>query len=305
VARKPSTTGRDKEHIFHQPGTATAKHPKTGQDVKPTPLGVDTLEIGPYTDPRGLLVDWMTGPENPFFAKALVNRYWKHFFGRGLVDPEDDMRVTNPATNPALLDRLAKNFAESGFDLKALVQLICTSQVYALEATPNAHNQGDRQNFSRFYPRRLNAEVLLDAIDALTDSPSRFVGVPAGTRAVQLPDNAFDSYFLTVFGRPNSASACECERSSDVNLAQCLHLLNSEEVQNKIAGARAETLTRDDRPYQERLRDTYLVAFSREPTSEETAAAITYLDKKKDNEKQAFEDILWALMNTKEFVFNH
>jgi hypothetical protein len=252
-----------------------------------------------------LLVDWMTGSENPFFAKALVNRYWKHFFGRGLVDPEDDMRVTNPATNPALLDRLANSFAESGFDLKALVQLICTSQVYALEATPNAHNQGDRQNFSRFYPRRLNAEVLLDAIDALTNSPSRFVGVPAGTRAVQLPDNAFDSYFLTVFGRPNSASACECERSSDVNLAQCLHLPNSEEVQNKIAGARAETLTRDSRSYQERLRDTYLVAFSREPTEEETAAAIAYLDKKKENEKQAFEDILWALMNTKEFVFNH
>jgi hypothetical protein len=151
----------------------------------------------------------------------------------------------------------------------------------------------------------LNAEVLLDSIDALTASQSRFGGVPEGTRAVQLPDNAFDSYFLTVFGRPNSASACECERSADVNLAQCLHLLNSEEVQTKIAGARADTLARDPRTYDERIRDIYLVAFSREPTVEETATAVAYLDQKKENSKQAFEDILWALMNTKEFVFNH
>ena len=182
---------------------------------------------------------------------------------------------------------------------------ICTSQTYGLSAIPNEHNQSDKQNFSRFYPRRLNAEVLLDSIDVLTNSPTRFGGVPADTRAVQLPDNAFDSYFLTVFGRPNSASACECERSSDVNLAQCLHLLNSEEVQKKVGGARADAMAKDARELNERIHDLYLVAFSREPTEEELAVASKYVTDRQDEPKKAFEDVLWALMNTKEFVFNH
>ncbi len=304
VGRKRSDIA-NKDNIYHKPGNASAQNPQSGQALKPTPLGNDTLDVDPYADPRIMLADWMARPDNPFFAKALVNRYWKHFFGRGLVDPEDDMRVTNPASNPELLDALADDFIQSGFDLKALVRQICTSQLYGLSAMPNDYNQQDKQNFSRFYPRRLNAEVLLDAIDDLSASPSRFNGMPQGTRAVELPDNAFDSYFLTVFGRPNSASACECERSADVNLAQCLHLLNSQEVQQKVSGRRSQELAGDGRPYAERLRDLYLVAFSREPTPDEEATALAYLDKKKDNVKQAFEDILWALMNTKEFVFNH
>ena len=247
----------------------------------------------------------MALPDNPFFSKALVNRYWKHFFGRGLVDPEDDMRVTNPACNPELLDALASDFVDSGFNLKLLVRRICTSRTYGLSAIPNAFNQTDKQNFSRFYPRRLNAEVLLDSIDLLTKTTTRFAGVPEGTRAVQLPDNAFDSYFLTVFGRPNSASACECERSSDVNLAQCLHLLNSEEIQKKVAGSRAESLSQDSRELEKRVEDLYLVAFSRKPTVEELDVATSYIAQRNDDPKKAFEDILWALMNTKEFVFNH
>ena len=166
-------------------------------------------------------------------------------------------------------------------------------------------SQDDKQNFSRFYPRRLTAEVLLDSINGLTSSQTRFQGMPASTRAVQLPDNAFDSYFLTVFGRPNAASACECERSSDVNLAQCLHLLNSEEVQKKVSGARAQQMAEDRRDLEERIRDLYLVAFSREPTADEQTVAVTYIRDRKDETKKAFEDVLWALMNTKEFIFNH
>jgi hypothetical protein len=304
VGRKPSDLS-GKDNIIHNPGVAAANNPATGKNVAPTPLGDAAVSVDPYSDPRLVLTDWLAAQDNPFFAKALVNRYWKHFFGRGLVDPEDDMRVTNPACNPELLDALAQDFIDSGFNLKALVERICTSQVYGLSAIPNEYNRDDKQNFSRFYPRRLGAETLLDAIDDLTDTASRFEGTPAGTRAVQLPDNAFDSYFLTVFGRPNAASACECERSSDVNLAQCLHLLNSEEVQQKVGGARAQQLASDDRDIQQRIRDLYYVAFSREPTADETNVAAAYVSQRVDEPRKAFEDVLWALMNTKEFVFNH
>ena len=217
-------------------------------------------------DPRTFLVDWMAGPDNPYFARALANRYWKHFLGRGLVEPEDDMRVTNPPTNPELLDALAKSFTDSKFDLKKLVRTICTSNVYRLSCRCRTSTTlDDRQNYSRFQPRRLNAEVFLDAIDDLIDVRTTFKGVPAGTRAVQLPDNQVDSYFLSVFGRPDFASACECERSGDANLAQSLHLVNSKEVMAKIAKGRAGKLAKDTRPHADRIRDLYMVAFSREP----------------------------------------
>lgn len=304
IGRKKSDV-KGKDHIFHNVGLATAKNPASGLDLKPTPLGAEPVELRDEVDPRRVLADWLADSENPFFARALVNRYWKHFFGRGLVEPEDDMRVTNPASNPALLDALAADFTDTGFDLKSLVRRICTSQVYALSSVPNDYNQKDKQNFSRFYPRRLNAEVLLDSIDRLTAMPTKFGGIAQGTRAVQLPDNAFDSYFLTVFGRPESASACECERSSDVNLAQCLHLLNSDEVQQKVGGKRAQALTTDDRQLSDRISDLYVTAFSRRPTSDELRVAVGYVEDRPDQTQKAFEDLLWALMNTKEFVFNH
>jgi hypothetical protein len=286
-------------------GKASAVNPRTGKPVKPTGLGGKTLDVPGDEDPRNKLVDWMTAKDNPFFAKTLVNRYWKHFMGRGLVDPEDDMRATNPASNPELLDALAKSFADSNYDLKKLIRTICTSTVYQLSAVPNEHNASDRQNYSRFLPKRLHAEVLLDAIDDVTLSRTTFKGVPNKTRAVQLPDNLFDSYFLSVFGRPDAASACECERSSDASLAQCLHMLNSQEILGKAAGPRARELARDKRPHAERLRDLYLTALSREPSKEETAALQAHIEKKKGNEQGAYEDILWVLINTKEFLFNH
>ncbi|MFM9116182.1 MAG: DUF1549 domain-containing protein [Planctomycetota bacterium] len=299
---------QNEERIFHKVGTAAARNPKTGKDIRPTGLGSDTLDIAPDVDPRHALVDWMADAKNPFFAKSLVNRYWKHFFGRGLVDPEDDMRVTNPASNPALLDALAKDFIDHKFDLKHLVRTICNSNVYQLSAEPNQWNRDDKQNFSRYYPKRLNAEVLLDAIDQVTGSPTAFGAIPAGTRAVQLPDNGFNSYFLTVFGRPESSSACECERSSEANLAQSLHLLNSGEIQGKLTSGsgRAATLAADaNRPLPAKIRDLYLLAFSREPSAEEVNIAVAHIEKNKAEPKRAFEDIVWALLNTKEFLFNH
>jgi hypothetical protein len=307
VGRKKGE-GQDNDRIYHQRGVAQAEHPKTKQMVKPAGLGAEVVELPIDADPRHAMVDWMADKNNPYFARSLVNRYWKHFFGRGLVDPEDDMRVTNPASNPQLLETLAKDFADHNYDLKHLLRTICTSTTYQLTAEPNEWNQDDKQNFSRFYPRRLNAEVLLDAIDQVTGSPTSFNGVPQGTRAVQLPDNGFNSYFLTVFGRPESSSACECERSSEANLAQSLHLLNSGEIQGKLTngGGKAALLANDKaRPHEQKIRELYLLAFSREPRAEELAVAMAHIGKNAEDPKRAFEDIVWALVNTKEFLFNH
>ncbi len=298
--------GLSGDQIFHQRGEATAQNPKTGEKLIPAGLDSEPLQISPLDDPRDLLVDWMTRPDNPFFAKALVNRYWKHFFGRGLVDPEDDMRVTNPASNPELLDALAQDFIDHGFDLKYLVRTIATSTTFQLSAEPNEFNQNDKQNYSRYYPRRLDAETLLDAIDQVTAMPTQFAGVPVGTHAIQLPDNGFNSYFLTVFGRPEASSACECERSTDASLAQSLHLLNSKDILGKVSADNglAARFAADPRPLEDRIEELYLLAFSRRPDTEELTIAKDYLAAK-ESPREAFEDIVWALMNTKEFLFNH
>ena len=307
VGRKKSPVGLpDEDRIFHNRGNASARNPRSGETLSPAGLGSKPLALAADIDPRQALVDWMVNPENPFFAKALVNRYWKHFFGRGLVDPEDDMRVTNPACNPELLEGLAKSFIDSGFDLKQLVRTICRSRVYQLSSIPNEHNVRDKQNFSRFYPRRLNAEVLYDALNQVTGAKPGFGGVPADMGAIQLPDSGQKNYFLTVFGKPMADSACECERSNDANLAQSLHLLNSKEVLGKISAGngRAGVLSKDQkRPDQDKLRELYFWFYSREPQSEEVNLALAHLGK--GEKKAAYEDIIWALLNTKEFLFNH
>ena len=307
IGRKKNPDGRaDEDRIFHNRGKASAKNPRSGESLSPAGLGAAPLQLSSDDDPRQSLVDWMVNPENPFFAKALVNRYWKHFFGRGLVDPEDDMRVTNPACNPELLSALAKSFIESKFDLKQLVRTICRSKVYQLSSIPNEHNVRDKQNFSRFYPRRLNAEVLYDALNQVTKSRGGFGGVPPDMKAIQLPDSGQKNYFLTVFGKPMADSACECERSNDANLAQSLHLLNSKEVLGKISNkdGRAGLLSRDEkRTEQDKMNELYLWFYSRAPQSEEVNLALAHLGK--GDKKAAYEDIIWALLNTKEFLFNH
>ncbi|MFO0895804.1 MAG: DUF1553 domain-containing protein [Pirellulales bacterium] len=306
VGRKPGSRPGE-ERIVHQRGEASATHPKTGKPIKPAPLDGAPLELTSDDDPRQALADWLAQPDNPFFAPALVNRYWKHFFGRALVEPEDDMRVTNPATNPELIDALAKHFVAHKFDLKDLVRTICTSQTYALSSEPNEFNQADKQSYSRYYPKRLPAEVLLDALDQVTGGATAFGGMPAGTRALQLPSANQDSYFLTVFGRPEGATACECERSNEANLAQSLHLLNSDEVQNKLSSGsgRAAVLAQDkNRPAADKIRELYQYAYGRVPTADEQTVATAHVEKAAGGQ-QAYEDIVWALVNTKEFLFNH
>ena len=302
------TNGRDKR-IIHNTGLAQSRNPRSGENLRPTGLGMDAAyEVPQDRDPRVFLADWMSSPDNPFFAKSLVNRYWKHFFSRGIVEPEDDMRETNPPSNPELLDQLASHFIKSGFDLKELVRTICRSKTYQLSSLPNEYNLKDKQNFSRYYPRRLTAEVLYDAFHQVTSTTQNYSGLPAGTRATQLPDPSAGPYFLKVFGQPQADTACECERSQEANLAQSLHLLNSSEVQNKIASGsgRAAALAKDtERPAEERVRELYHWVYSRDPQPIELKVATEHLAKNKDNQKVAWEDILWALINTKEFLFNH
>jgi hypothetical protein len=319
IGRKPTGT-RGEDLIFHKRGIAQAKNVKTGLQLRPAALGDDVGEIAPDHDPRLTLADWMSRKDNPFFAKALVNRYWKHFFSRGLIEPEDDIRDTNPPTNPELLAALEQHFVQSGYDLKDLVRVITQSKAYQLSSVPNEHNIADRQNYSRYYPRRLQAEVMLDAIDDLTAVKTNFANLPPGTRAVALPDNSYNkqSAFLRVFGRPDSTSVCECERVQSSSLAQSLHLINSSEIRNKLTPghSRAAQLAKREDALEQRITEVYLVAFSREPRESELQTAVAYFNEEQLDgdgkpvdrnkaEQENFRDLIWALMNTKEFLFNH
>lgn len=302
------------ERIFHQRGVASLPHPKTQIPILPTGLGGKPLELSPDDDPREALARWMTAPENPYFSRALVNRYWKHFFSRGLIDPEDDMRATNPASHPELLDALARHFVQSRFDLKDLVRTICQSRVYQLSTEANAYNLEDRQHHARFYPRRMVAEVLLDSMDDVLMTKSNLGGAPSlppEARAVQLPHFPYPSqYFLQIFGTPEGSTSCECERIDTANLAQNLHLMNSKEVLGKVSSAtgRAANLSADTASSPEqKVRKIFLLVYSRAPKPHERDLALRHLSRARtpSEQKASWEDLLWALINTKEFMYNH
>jgi len=296
--------------VIYTTSSGGVTNKRTGQAAVMAPLAGAPMKVEADDDPRQKLVDWMVDAKNPFFARAVANRYWAHFFGRGLVDPLDDMRITNPPSNPELLDALAKDLVDHKYSLKELVRVICKSRTYQLSAVPNAFNKQDKQAYARFYPRRMSAEVLYDAVNQVTASPSAFGNLPqdrhAPRRAIMLPDESFSSYFLDVFGRPQRISACECERVSEANLAQALHLLNSDEVQNKLtrAGGRADLLAKDPRPDAEKIEELFLWALGRRPAPEHLRLALAHLERHAQNKKLAYENLLWALINTKEFVFN-
>ncbi len=235
-----------------------------------------------------------------------MNRYWAHFFGRGIVEPLDDMRLTNPPSNPELLDALAQEFVNSGYDLKHLVRMICTSRLYSLSSVPNPYNAQDTQSFARYFPKRMQAEVLLDAISFVSGTPTDFGGLPRGTRAIELPDESVRSTFLETFGRPARDTACECERVTDASLGQSLMLLNSADVQGKLASGsgRAAELAKTDGPADaKKVENLFWAAFGRGPSSGELATAVQHLESNQDDRKSAFEDIIWALVNAKEFQF--
>ncbi len=312
---KDAEAGRLGQHLGRDPNKQLSS---LQGKVYATPfgLGAEPVSIAEDVDPRAILADWMAAKDNPFFAPALVNRYWGHFLGRGIVEPVDDMRVTNPPSNPALLDALARDFIEHKFDLKHLVRTICKSRTYQAAVRPNAFNKTDTRQFSRRLPKRLPAEVLHDAVDQVcgTTSAFRFPEAKEETpmRAIEIPYSSIRSYFLEVFGRAERNTACECERTDATTLAQKAHLLNGRVVAVKLA-ERAKQLGADQRSAEEKLEELYLAAFTRKPNLREVAAIESYLTKKTEAAGSgqdaatvaAWQDVVWALVNSKEFQFNH
>ena len=231
---------------------------------------------------------------------------WGHLLGRGLFHEVDDQRDTNPPSNPELLDALAKDFVAHKFDVKHIIRTIATSRVYQLSAEPTDGNKDDRQNFARFYARRMPAEVFLDAVNQATLSKAGFNGVGTNGRAVDLPHEGFGSYFLDTFDRPKRVTVCECERSTGATLSQVLLLANSDEMENKIGAGdgRVAKLVKEKKPGKEAIAELYVASLSRLPTDSEKNKTLAYYDQQA-NKQQALEDILWALLNSKEFMFNH
>jgi hypothetical protein len=301
LQRKPMTAG-DGELVFHT-GFRNATLPLTGRAVPTRPPGGPALEAPADADPRQRLAAWMTGPDNPWFARLVVNRLWKHYLGRGLVEPEDDLRSTNPPTNGPLLDFLAARLVAGRYDLKAVTRLILESRTYQLAEVPNATNRDDEQNYSHHRARRLPAEVLLDGVCAVTGSPERFPGRPLGTRAVELWDNRLPSYFLDVFGRSERVSPCECGRSNEPTMAQCLHLMNAPEIERKIASptGRVARLLAAGAGEEKIVEELCLAALGRPPGEKEKRAARKLFAQ--GPPAQAAQDFLWALLNSYDFLF--
>jgi hypothetical protein len=298
--------GQPPPYFASPTATTGEKNPRTGKVPDPRYLSGEAAVFSAEEDPRHGLVDWMAKPENPFFAKSLVNRLWGHFFGRGLVHEVDDMRATNPASNPQLLDALAKDFIEHQFDMQHICRVMLNSSVYQLGSEPTEGNQKDRQNFARYYGRRMIAEVFLDSIDQATGTKTKFNGVASSARAVDLPHENFGSHFLDTFDRPRRVTGCECERSSGATLAQVLTLANSDEIESKIGDAQGviTRLLKDQRSFDEIVDELYLGSLSRFPTSDERIKTKYFVDAV-ENKTEAYQDLLWTLLNSREFMFNH
>ncbi|MCB1231356.1 MAG: DUF1553 domain-containing protein [Verrucomicrobiae bacterium] len=297
------------EYWWHQPGqTGTVKHPVTEVVLAPKPPDGPVFdELQDQTDPRAALAGWMTSPDHPQFAKATVNRVWGELFGRGIVHPVDDFRASNPGTNEPLLDWLAADFARDGYDVKNLLSTILNSRLYQLSSLPNETNLADLTHFSRAYRRRLPAEVLLDAVTELTGKPETFQGLPKGATAMQQWNHKLSNDFLDAFGRPDSSADCPCERDRSPSVVQALHLMNSDQFQAKLADAEgwAANLAKSESTETELVDRLYLASLSRPPTEEERKTAIAYFASEGLTRQQAIEDILWSLVNSAAFVFNH
>jgi hypothetical protein len=307
VGLKPGFEAGD-EVLYMRRDDFDIKHPKTGNDVKPQYLIASTgaPPIPNAGDRREALASWLTSKENPFFAKAIANRMWSYFLGKGIIDPVDDIRASNPPSNEALLNALTKDLKDHNFDLQHLIRTIVNSRVYQASVDTNEWNADDNLNFSHAVPRRLSAEQLMDALEIATGSRPKFPEVPEDTKAQELPDpHVGKDGFLDLFGRPQRESACECERRSDLSLPQALNLVNGNDIAAAIADpkgriARAITAGVTDR---ELVEEMYLATLSRKPTSSEYDQAATFLRNSASRAARA-QDLLWALVNSKAFLFN-
>ena len=304
VKRKPAEDPRERV-IYDQDGET--QHPVTKQNMQPKFLGGPKPDLGKQSR-REAVAAWLGSPDNPWFAKNVVNIVWAHFNGVGIVDPVDDVRVSNPPSNPELLDALAEKFVSYNYDFKKLVRDICTSRTYQLSTRTNETNIADEWNFSHAMVRRVRAEVLLDCISQVTATPNKFKGLPLGARAVQIADGNTSNYFLTTFGRASRATVCSCEVKMEPNLSQALHLLNGDTTQQRIReGKVVETLLNEKKTPEEVIAILYLTVLSRPPTDMEREKLLAAVAEQKEPAmvRETLEDIFWALLNSKEFIFNH
>ncbi len=295
------------EYMWAAPAKAAIQHPVTKAMLPPRPPADKEVSIPETTDPRSVLAAWMTDSKNPYFAHAIVNRVWSSFMGRGIVDPVDDFRASNPPTNGPLLDFLARDFIDHRYDLKHLMRTILRSQAYRLSSTPNETNLTDLRNHSRSYRRRLPAETLLDAVCAVTEVSETFTGAPAGAHAKQTWNQKLTSQFLDAFGRPNSSADCPCERDAKPSIVQALHLMNSTKLQDMLVDktGRAARLARSDTQPPRIIEELYLASYSRLPEAEEMNIALKVFSSPGTTRQTAIEDLMWSLLNSAEFVFNH
>jgi hypothetical protein len=285
---------------------AELKHPRTDQLLSPKVFGGPQFPYVAGEDPRQKLAQWLTAADNPYFARAICNRIWGHYMGVGLVEPVDDMRATNPPSNPELLDALAKDFVAHKSDLKHLMQTILKSRAYSLSSTPTDDNRADTRSYARYYSRRMEPYVLLDAISNATAVPQKFDDYPDVKKAILLPNEKARSEFLEIFGRSERITSCECETSLAPNLSQVLYLLNSEELQRKLTDKASIVveLAKPEKKTVDVVEALYFRTFSRPTNPEEFQDAVKLLESALDR-KTAIEDLLWTLLNSKEFLFNH
>jgi hypothetical protein len=294
------------EQVVHLKSAGEQTHPRKGYVVKARPL--DGEPTDDPIDRRVKLAEWMTSPDNPFFARNLANRFWGYVMGRGLVEPLDDVRATNPASNPELLDALAKHLVDVKYDLRQYLAAIFRSRAYQLSSQTAKGNEADVQNvfYARFAVRRLTAEILADAVDSITGTQTKYTGMPLGTRAIQLPDTEVKSYFLDTFGRPPRQITCECERTTQPNIAQALHLLNNPELNKRIADpkGRIEKLLVAKKDLPAIIDELFLVTVSRSPRPEEVERVRNWISQA-PSPREGMQDVMWTLMNSREFLFNH
>src|SRR5947199_6250524 len=297
-------TDDPREIIVFNSGGGEVAHPVTKQAMKPKFLGGAAPDVA-GKDRREILAKWLASPDNPYFATNLANIVWAHFFGKGIIHEVDDVRVSNPASNPELRQKLGKKFTEYKYDFKKLVRDICTSRTYQLATQPNESNAGDTRNFTRAAIRRIKAETFLDCISQVTETKNKFPGLPQGARAVQIADGARTTYFLTTFGRASRETVCSCEVKLEPTLSQSLHLLNGDATTPKVqAGGLVGRRLAEKVPPEQIVEELYVRCLSRRPTEKERADLAAILAEQKDA-KKALEDVFWALLNTREFMFNH
>lgn len=294
----------EEEVVYRKPGGGEVKHLKTDEVVAPkVPVG-EAKQTATDGDRREPLVDWLTSKENPFFAKSMANRVWSYFMGRGIIDPVDDIRASNPPSNPELLEALSTEFVKSDFDLRKLMKTICLSRTYQLSIVKNKWNEDDTINFSHAVPRRLSAEQMVDALAAATGTKAKLAGVPSGMRAVEIPDGMVQGNdFLQLFGRPKRQSACECERSSNLTLSHALSLINGPTISEAVNAkdSRIAKLAETEKDDQKLVEEIYLSCLSRPPTEKERKAVEFKAD---SNRVEVAQDLAWALLNSPSFLFN-